>query len=126
MNGYLLDTRVVLWWLAGSPHLSTEVRERIEDPRNRIFVSAAAAWEMAIKKSIGRLEIPSNLTDVLAASGVDVLDINMSHAFAVADLPAIHRDPFDRLQIAQAQMGDLVFITHDTRILEYDVHTLQA
>lgn len=62
MNGYLLDTYVVLWWLAGSVRLSPDLRERIADPTNRIFVSAAAAWEMAIKKSLGRLDIPFNLS----------------------------------------------------------------
>ena len=126
MNGYLLDTHVVLWWLAGSARLSRDLRERIADPTNRVVVSAAAAWEMAIKKSLGRLDIPFNLNEALAADDISVLEITIHHALRVAALPPIHRDPFDRLQIVQAQAEELVFVTSDERVLRYDVSTLRA
>ena len=126
MNGYLLDTHVVLWWLAGSARLSHDLRERISDPANRVVVSAAAAWGMAIKKSLGRRDIPFNLSEALAADDISVLDMTIHHALRVAALPPIHRDPFDWLQIAQAQAEELVFVTHEERVLQYDVSTLRA
>ena len=126
MNGYLLDTHVLLRWLCDSPELSPEVRGRISDPRNRILVSVAAVWEMIIKRSLGRLEFPADLPEVLRENDISVLDVNIRHVLKVADLPMIHRDPFDRIQIAQAQIESLVLVTRDLRTLEYDAPTLRA
>ena len=126
MNGYLLDTHVLLWWLCESPHLSREVQERICDPRNRVFVSVAAVWEMIIKRSLGRLDFPADLQEVLRENDISLLDVDIRHVLKVADLPTIHRDPFDRIQIAQAQIESLVLITRDVRTLEYDAPTLRA
>ena len=126
MSGYLLDTHVLIWWLSEPDRLPPQVHEAISNPETAIFVSAAVAWEMAIKKSIGRLEMPSNLPEVLAAESISVLDINIHHALAVADLPRIHEDPFDRLQIAQARLEDLALVTHDAQIHQYEVPLLRV
>ncbi len=126
MNGYLLDTHVILWWLDDPTKLSSEAREAIADADSDVFVSAAVAWEMAIKKSIGRLDIPGNLPDVLSSDGIEVLDINIHHALAVSDLPMLHQDPFDRIQIVQASLENLILITRDKRVQQYDVKWLAA
>ena len=99
MNGYLLDTHAILWWLEDPAKLSKQARQAIQDGNNPVYVSAATAWEMAIKKSIGRLDIPGNLPEALTNDHIQVLNITVHHALAVADLPMIHQDPFDRMQI---------------------------
>lgn len=126
MNGYLLDTHVLIWWLTEPDRLPEQARDHISNPETPVLVSAAVAWEMAIKKSIGRLEMPSNLPEVLAEESISVLEINIHHALAVADLPRIHEDPFDRLQIVQARIENLVLVTHDGHIREYDAPVLRV
>lgn len=126
MKGFLLDTHAILWWLDEPSQLSPSAREAIADADNFVFVSAAVAWEMAIKKSIGRLDFPGNFPDVLDEDGIEVLDINIHHALAVADLPTYHNDPCDRLQIAQAIIEDLVLITRDKYVREYAVEWMEA
>ena len=126
MTGFLLDTHVVLWWLASPETLSAEARQAVSDGRHAVFVSAAAGWEMAIKKTLGRLDFPANLEDVLAQDRIEVLPITLAHALAVGDLPLRHQDPFDRVQVAQARAEDLVFVTRDPIITEYDVEVLEA
>ena len=122
MSGYLLDTHVVLWWLDDPAKLSEKVRQAIRDADNRIYVSAAAVWEMGIKKSLGRLDIPANLPDVLCGNNIEVLDVNIHHALSVADLPMLHQAPFDRMQIVQANLEGLTILTRDERIQQYDVN----
>lgn len=126
MPAYLLDTHVLLWWLSDPSQLSTDARKAIADGANSIYLSAAAAWEMAIKKALGRLEFPSNLEQVLQDDHIEVLPIGLSHALAVADLPVHHQDPFDRMLIAQAQIEGLILITRDAQIAAYDVEVLLA
>jgi len=126
MAAYLLDTHVLLWWLADPEQLSAKARTTIAAGSHAIYVSAAAAWEMAIKKGLGRLEFPGNLPDVLRREHIEVLPISLSHALAMADLPGHHRDPFDRIQIAQARLEELTLITRDPRISQYDVEVLEA
>lgn len=126
MNGYLLDTHVILWWLDDPTQLTDQARQAIEDPDNLIYVSAAAAWEMGIKKSLGRLDIPTNLPEVLQSDSIQILDITIHHALAVADLPMLHSDPFDRMHITQANLENLTLITRDDRIQQYKVNCLIA
>ena len=126
MNGYLLDTHVVLWWLDDPTGLKAQAREIISAPTNRVLVSAAAVWEMAIKKALGRLDMPSNLLDVLADESIEVLAIGGHHALAVADLPMLHQDPFDRMQIAQAKLEGLTLITRDAHIRRYEIACVEA
>ena len=126
MNGYLLDTHAILWWLDDPTQLSVEAREAIADANSLVYVSAAVVWEMAIKKSLGRLDIPANLPEVLRSDSIEVLDINIHHALAVSDLPMIHQDPFDRMQIVQANMEGLRLVTRDRAIQQYKVAWLSA
>ena len=102
------------------------MHDRIHDPRNRVFVSVAAVSEMITKRSLVRLGSPAGLRDVLGDNHISLLDINIQHVLQIADLPMIHRDPFDRIQIAQAQVESLVPVTRDLRTLEYDAPTLRA
>lgn len=126
MAGYLLDTHALLWWLSDPSKLSEGARDAIAKGRNTVYLSSAAAWEMAINKAIGRLDVPGNLEEVLGKDHIEVLPITLPHALAVADLPLHHQDPFDRMQVVQARLEDLVLITRDARIAEYDVKVLTA
>jgi len=119
VNGYLLDTHVLLWWLAEPARLPAETRDLIGSVENHVFLSVAAVWEMAIKKSIGRLDMPSNLTEVLEEERIRLLSIQASHALGVADLPFYHQDPFDRIQIVQARIEGLAMLTRDAQLAAY-------
>lgn len=126
MRGYLLDTHVLLWWLMDDDESSTEARDVIRSGENLVYFSAAGAWEMAIKRNLGRLDYPGNLAEVLRESRIEVLSVTLTHALRVADLPLLHRDPFDRLQIAQAQLEGLTLVTSDSEIRRYDVPVHEA
>lgn len=123
---YLLDTHVLLWWLTSPNKMKPKAQKIIRNKGNPIFLSSASFWEMAIKKSIGRLSLPHNLLEITAAEGFKILPILSEEGLGVADLPLIHADPFDRLLIIQAKLHDLVIITNDARISEYPVVTVEA
>lgn len=123
----LLDTHVFLWAVDDAPQLSTAARAAITDGNNLVFVSAATAWEIAIKKAIGKLSLPQgNYLDELQVHRFTPLDITTEHALAVENLPHHHKDPFDRLLIAQAQVEKLVFVTGDARIKQYAVQIMET
>ena len=122
----LLDTHVLLWWLDDPAALEAPARRLIADPRNRVFVSAAVAWEITIKRQLGKLETPDDLEIALEEERFQHLPITVRHALAVAELPAIHGDPFDRIQIAQALLEGLTIVTRDATIPSYDVPSLRA
>jgi len=126
MTGCLLDTHVLLWWLSDPGKLSDEARAAITDGQNPVYASSAAAWEMAIKKRLGRLDYPANLAEVLAKDHIEVLPITLPHALAVSDLPMHHQDPFDRMMVAQTMIEGLVLITRDEDIGKYDVKVMKA
>ena len=98
----LLDTHTLIWWLAKNPTLSNKAKDAIANPDNIIFVSAASAWEIAIKKSLGKLQAPDALKQQLEKQKFTPLAINLDHALAIKHLPHHHKDPFDRILIAQA------------------------
>lgn len=123
---YLLDTHVVLWWLTEPEKIHAKAQKIIRDRTNEIFVSSASFWEMAIKKSIGRLTLPHNLLETVAMEGFKVLPIMPDECIGVADLPLIHADPFDRLLVLQSKLYDLVIITRNAKIAEYPTITLRA
>ncbi|MCY4482113.1 MAG: type II toxin-antitoxin system VapC family toxin [Spirochaetaceae bacterium] len=122
----LLDTHVLLWWLDDPASLQTPSRRLIADPRTRVFVSAAVAWEITIKRQLGKLEAPDDLEAALEEERFQHLPITVRHALAVAELPSIHADPFDRIQIAQAGLEGLTIVTRDGTIPRYDVPCLRA
>lgn len=117
---------MLLWALADDPSLSEPARRAITDGRNRVLVSAVNAWEITIKKGLGKLRAPDDLLEQLAERRFAPLDVTLAHALAVGDLPDHHADPFDRLLIAQARTEQLTLITRDERIAWYDVATLAA
>jgi PIN domain nuclease of toxin-antitoxin system len=123
---YLLDTHVVLWWLTEPDKIHTKAKKIIQDRSNEILISSASFWEIAIKKSIGRLTMPHNLLETTAIEGFKVLPIMPEECIGVADLPLLHADPFDRLLVMQAKLYDLVIITRDDKIAEYPTITVRA
>jgi len=124
----LLDTHVFLWWVLEDPRLSPLARETITNPDVDVLVSPVSAWEIAIKAADRRLDLPErSLTYVpsrMAANDFHELPITMDHCLRTAELPGIHRDPFDRLLVAQALAEDVPLVTGDPAITRYDVETI--
>jgi PIN domain nuclease of toxin-antitoxin system len=116
----LLDTHVVLWWLADDATLSAEIKDTI-DTEAEVFVSAASVWEIAIKQALGKLTAPSDLLDILDRSGLIELPIRNRHATEASRLPLLHRDPFDRMLVAQARSEGLILLSRDANVHRYDV-----
>lgn len=122
----LLDTHVLLWWLADDPELAEPGREMIAAPENLIAFSAASIWEIRIKQAIGKLDLSAAFADALARQPLEPLAVTVAHAHALQELPLLHRDPFDRLLIAQARVEGMTILTRDDVITRYDVSTLPA
>lgn len=121
----LLDTHVVLWWLTDDPVLATDIKDRI-DTEPDVYLSPVTLWEVAIKQSLGKLAGPADLAERLRDAELRELPIRHDHAIAAGRLPAIHRDPFDRMLVAQALHEGLTLVTRDDRIQKYDVPILVA
>jgi PIN domain nuclease of toxin-antitoxin system len=115
----LLDTHLLLWWLAASPSLSARARRIIGDPDNTVFVSAVSLWEIWLKQSLGKLRLPADFMEKLAAESFESLPLTVSQTRQVALLPWCHRDPFDRMLVAQAQVEKLVLLTADETLAAY-------
>ena len=126
MRRLLLDTHVVLWWLADDQRLGEEARRLIANPGNHVAVSAASVWEMAIKSSIGKLSVPDDVGSAVLACGFVPLPVTIEHAARIGELPLHHRDPFDRMLIAQAQLEDLDLLTADGGLAEYSVKVVSV
>jgi len=126
----LLDTHVLIWAVTEPEQLSLDCREALEDGANEVYVSAVSAWEIAIKQSFGKLDLPEPaerwIPEVLRASGFDSLGVNLESALRVRALPWLHRDPFDRLLIAQAIQQELLLATRDAKLEGYGVPLLPA
>ena len=123
----LLDTHVFLWAVDNNPNLSPAAREAIVDGHNIVYVSAATAWEISIKRTIGKLKIPeSDYLEELRLHRFMPLSITTEHALAVEKLSPHHKDPFDRMLIAQALEEKLVLVTRDPRFKAYDVRIIEA
>jgi len=121
----LLDTHALLWWLLDSPELSAKARAAIAAPEQRVLVSAASAWELGTKYRIGKLpqahDIVLNLVQYLRKQRFEVLPITAEHALAAGQLPGPHRDPFDRMLMAQAQIERAQVVTVDPVFKQYGV-----
>lgn len=120
----LVDTHILLWWLADDPALPAFAGEAIADPDADVVVSAATTWEIAVKKQAGRLDVPDDLLDAIEANDFDTLPITVKHTLAAGALPDHHADPFDRMLIAQARAERLTVISVDRRFARYDVDLL--
>jgi len=118
----LLDTRLLIWAAAGAPQLSSAARTLLDDPGNALFFSAASLWEIAIKTGLGREDFrvdPARLHRGLLENGYAALPIMVAHAVAVNSLPRLHKDPFDRLLLAQAGVENLTLVTADAALAHY-------
>ena len=124
----LLDTHTFLWWITDDQKLSGRAREIISDGSNELFLSAATGWEMAIKAQIGRLKLPGEpirfILEQMRINAIQSLPIQMNHALHVSTLPQHHRDPFDRLLIAQAQLEGLPVLSSDHQLANYQVEVI--
>ena len=117
----LLDTHILLWWLTEDRKLSQIETAIITDPDNLIFVSAATAWEITVKKMIGKLAAPDDLPAALAANNFLELPISIIHSQKLYQLPLHHHDPFDRIMVAQAMSENLTLMTRDPKIALYEI-----
>lgn len=122
----LVDAHALLWWLGDDPALNQPARSAIADPANEVLVSAATIWELAIKRAVGKLELADELPDVVQQAGFGGVPVTMDDAWAAAALPPHHRDPFDRMLVAQASRLDAVIVTRDAAISAYEVAVLPA
>ncbi|MEE1732038.1 type II toxin-antitoxin system VapC family toxin [Streptomyces microflavus] len=116
----LLDTHVILWWLGDSDELSDQVKDLL-DTEPSVHLSAVSAWEIAIKQSLGKLDGPDDLAERVRDSQFTSLPITAGHGVRADRLPALHRDPFDRILVAQAQIEGMTVVTRDKWIPQYDV-----
>lgn len=120
----MLDTHIVLWWLFDSTKLSKKSRSLISDSNNFIFVSVATGWEIAIKKSIGKLIAPDDFSKALQINGFQPISITLEHAELAGSLPHHHDDPFDRMIIAQSKIENLTLLSNDKLFKLYDINLL--
>ena len=122
----LLDTHVLLWWLDDFQNLSKKAKGGIADGKNLVFISAVVIWEIIIKQSLRKLKIPNNFRKVLDSQPFEHLDITIEHAHGVGDLPSHHRDPFDRMLVAQTKVEQLTLVTRDTHLKKYKIPIIEA
>ncbi len=122
----LLDTHVLIWALENNPRLSDSAREDIVDGENLVFVSAVSVWEISVKQSMGKLDVPDNLIEEIQIHRFTPLEINLQHAHLAGRLPAIHKDSFDRMLIAQVILEKLTIVTWEQIMNQYDVTVLNA
>ena len=126
MLSLLLDTHALLWWLTAPDRLNKQTHEAISDPSNEVFVSAVSGWEIALKSNLGKLEVPENVYTIVDEQGFEHLSVTFFHGVEAGSLPLFHRDPFDRLLVAQARSEGLVLVTRDARIRHYSVSIMAA
>jgi PIN domain nuclease of toxin-antitoxin system len=117
----LLDTHTALWWLADDARIGKDAERELSDDTNRVLLSAAVVWEVAIKRSLGRLQAPPDLAATLVGAGAQPLPITLDHAAAVESLPWHHRDPFDRMLVAQALTEGSAIVSQDLELRQYGV-----
>ena len=122
----LLDTHVLLWCLGSPERLCRETRRKIEAPAQVVFVSAASAWEIEVKRALGKLKAPADLEEQLQEKRFTELPVRLRHVRALGSLPDLHRDPFDRMLVAQALADGLTIVTSDDQIRAYPAPTLPA
>jgi PIN domain nuclease of toxin-antitoxin system len=124
----LLDTHAFLWWVSDDPRLSDRAHRLVGDGVNEVFFSAVSAWEIVVKTSLGRLELQDDpdsfISGGVQANAFEVLPIHLNHALWVYQLPDLHRDPFDRMLVAQAKSEELAILTADRKVAQYPVDTI--
>lgn len=122
----LLDTHVLLWWLDDHPRLGSLARQHIADRNHQVYFSAASIWEASIKEAKGKLKISPDFDEKLAGEPLIALPVSHYHARRSALLPPIHKDPFDRLLVAQCLIEGMTLVTEDDKLTQYDVPVIAA
>jgi PIN domain nuclease of toxin-antitoxin system len=121
----LLDTHVFIWWNSDNTRLSPKVRQLLEDENSELILSVVSAWEMQIKLQLRKLVLPAHLTTVLSTqqreNGLEILPVRLAHVFTLDTLPFHHKDPFDRMLVAQAITENVPFVTHDSVMSQYPI-----
>jgi len=123
-KSFLLDTHIFIWWLQSNKHLTTSVKKILSDTNNTIYISVVTVWEMFIKIEKGKLRIPRPLDGVIKKTGFSVLPITLAHVFHLPEYKKSHKDPFDRMLVAQSQVEKLALITQDEKLKQYKVKIL--
>ena len=126
MKRILLDTHALIWWFDGDEKLGLNAREQISNPDNDIYVSAATVWEMSIKQQMGKLVAPEDIESKVEHAGFSSLPISLFHGQQAGRLPFHHKDPFDRMLIAQAQAEGLQILTKDEQFRDYGIRLINA
>jgi PIN domain nuclease of toxin-antitoxin system len=122
----LLDANALLWWLADDPGLASAAREAIADPTTDVLVSAATVWEIGIKRGLGKLHAPDDLIGAIEDSGFEWLPVTLGDADRASRLPLHHRDPFDRMLVAQGARVEAVLVSRDDAFAPYEIDVLPA
>ena len=122
----LLDSHALLWWLSDVPRLGRVAYDAIESPDNEVFVSPVSMWELGAKRRKGQLNAPADLVSIVERRGFTSLPLSLFHAEQATNLPMHHRDPFDRMLVAQAQAEGLIIVTADVALRRYGVRTMAA
>lgn len=117
----LLDTHAALWWLSDDERFGEQAAHHLADETNQVLLSAAVVWEVAIKRSLGKLDAPEDLAPTLLDAGVQALAVSVDHAAAVERLPWHHRDPFDRMLVAQASIEGAALVSRDESLRPYGI-----
>jgi PIN domain nuclease of toxin-antitoxin system len=117
----LLDTHAALWWLSADERFSPQAERVLTDGTNQVLLSAAVVWEVAIKRSLGKLRAPPDLAPTLLGAGVQALPVTLDHAAHVQQLPWHHRDPFDRMLVAQASIERAAIVSRDVALRPYGI-----
>lgn len=125
MQKLLLDTQIFLWWLNDDSKLSSKAKKLIADQNNEIFVSAVSGWEISIKRGRGKLKAPEQLNELVEITGFEHLPVTYLHGEKAGSLPMHHRDPFDRMLIAQAQIENLILVSSDKEISKYKIEMIK-
>jgi len=122
---YLLDTQVLIWAMEKNPRLKPKVKAVVDSVMNEMWVSVVSVWEMLIKKKLGKLRVPGEIKRDLLKAGFKILALNIDQVLAVDNLPLLHKDPFDRMLVAQAQAEEMTLITADAKLAKYEVKCLE-
>lgn len=120
-SNFILDTHVFIWAMEGNKRLPADIKNKISDPKNIVFISVATIWEIVIKRKLGKMKIKFDLESSAKTAGVGIIPIQTAHVLYTEKLPFYHKDPFDRIIIAQSNVENLILITHDEDILKYKV-----
>jgi len=115
----LLDTHILIWWMQNNPKLSKKAQQLLADPANLIFISAASIWELRIKQSLGRIDLPAKFDSSLHQLSFEELSVSIAHTEELRRLPRLHSDPFDRMLLAQARAEKLSLLSADTQLIAY-------